>query len=265
MLPGLTWLAEYPKAFMKIAVLPATLLDQFAIGLTGQSPLAPAPLRWRVHGTPDLASFLEVGEQCANDIATALRNAGKPLDRFSGILDFGCGCGRVLTHLRKHAPQARFYGTDIDADAIEWCAANLNCAGFTVNRAEPPLEFSAGQFDLVYAISIFTHLDQAAQFLWLEELQRVTKPGGIVLLTLHGRHCWQSLPPATVAKIELDGIAVIDEPFMKLFSPLYHTNAYHARDYVEQQFGKYFHVLDYLPRGLNHHQDIVLLEKPDAM
>jgi SAM-dependent methyltransferase len=258
----LGWLGSYPETVLKVAAAQASFLDQMTIQLTGQGPVAPAPLRWRVHGTPELPSYLEVGEQCAKDIESILRNAGRPLEGFGDVLDFGCGCGRVLTHLRKRAPQARFYGTDIDREAVQWCAANLNGAGFTVNRTEPPLEFAGDQFDLLYATSVFTHLDEGAQFRWLEELRRITRPGGIVLLTLHGRYCWQSLPPEMIAKIERDGIAKFEVQFMKLWSPHYYTNTYHSRDYVETQFGRYFHVLDYLSQALNKHQDAVLLEKP---
>jgi len=43
----------------------------------------------------------------------------------------------------------------------------------------PPMSYEDNMFDFVYSISIFTHLPEDMQFAWLQELQRITKPGGI--------------------------------------------------------------------------------------
>ncbi|HZT33580.1 MAG TPA: class I SAM-dependent methyltransferase [Bryobacteraceae bacterium] len=254
-------LAEWYQALAKTMLLPGALLDQFAIGLTGRAPLPPAPLRWRVHGTPDLASFLEVGDRCAQDIAKALRQVGRDFAEFRRILDFGCGCGRVLMPVRRLAPAAQCQGTDLDGEAIAWCAANLPGCEFTVNGPEPPLPFDAGRFDLVYAISVFTHLDEASQFRWLAELQRLTQPGGILLVTVHGSACWNGWPRDQSEAVRRKGILLVQEPVMEVFAPYCAQNTYHTREYVIEQYSRYFRVLDYLPAAMNRHQDVVLLER----
>src|SRR5436189_220758 len=59
-------------------------------------PVPPARLIMRVAGTPDVTWFLESGRLAAESIHDALERAETPLDTVASILDFGCGCGRVI-------------------------------------------------------------------------------------------------------------------------------------------------------------------------
>ena len=69
---------------------------------------------------------------------------------------------------------------------IAWCQANISYAQFTVGPHDPPLPYPDHHFDLVINHSVFTHLDERYQDLWLTELQRITSPGAILLLTGEG-------------------------------------------------------------------------------
>ena len=120
------------------------------------------------------------------------RRRADRLEASSTILDFGCGCGRVISSLSK-LTGAQLFGTDIDAEAIEWCNRSLPSVGkFSVNDKLPPFPFDDNAFDLVYSISIFTHLPEDMQFAWLGELNRVLKPSGYAILTTHGSSLFPS-------------------------------------------------------------------------
>ena len=82
-------------------------------------------------------------------------------------------------------------GTDIDARAIEWASENLPFARFDVNEGVPPTRYRVGEFDLVVNHSVFTHLDEHYQDLWLAELQRITAPDGLLVLSIHGEHAFK--------------------------------------------------------------------------
>jgi SAM-dependent methyltransferase len=238
------------------------LWDRRNIKKSGFDRLPPASLRYRVHGSPDLGSFLDVGKKCVQDIKASLSRIGKNLDLFQNILDFGCGCGRTLLWLGKHSRSFRIYGTDIDAEAISWCDKNLGFGKFSLNTALPPLDFSSGMFDLILAISVFTHLDEDHQFLWLRELERVIGKKGILVLTVHGHHCWKELRSEDIKEVRGHGFLFLKSNFWKGLFPEWYQTAYHTREYVLENYGKYFEVLDYIPRGLNNHQDLVILQKP---
>ena len=103
------------------------------------------------------------------------------------ILDWGCGPGRLIRHLPDLLKEARsFTGTDYNPETIHWCQNNLNGIRFTKNELMPPLPFEDESYDLVYGISIFTHLSKTAHDAWLVELHRVLRRGGVLFLTLHG-------------------------------------------------------------------------------
>ena len=114
----------------------------------------------------------------------------------------------------------------------------------------------------MYAISVFTHLDEDYQFRWLDELKRVTRPKGVVLLTVHGRHVWKDLHEADVVEVEKRGFKFLAANTMRGIFPEWYQNAYHKKEYVFDRYSKYFNILDYIPRGMGNLQDVVVLQKP---
>jgi SAM-dependent methyltransferase len=57
---------------------------------------------------------------------------------------------------------------------------------FGVSPQDPPLAFADGDFDLVVAISIWSHYGEAAAVRWLDEMHRIVRPGGYFIFSTHG-------------------------------------------------------------------------------
>jgi len=215
-------------------------------------PIPPASLRARVHTLPDAKSFLEVGRRCVSDLESALAQTdNRPLESFTSVLDFGCGCGRTLRWLDGLTANAQLAGTDIDGECVTWCLANIPFAHFTRNELLPPLEFTNEKFDLVYALSVFTHLTESAQDAWLAELKRVTSPGAVLLLSIHGPHTWPSLPARYRRQVEQEGFLWVDAT----------ENAYHSAAYVRERWSAQFDVQDVIPRAVVGYQDLVVARR----
>jgi SAM-dependent methyltransferase len=103
------------------------------------------------------------------------------------ILDWGCGPARLLRHLPAlFENKAQFFGVDYNDNTIKWCQKSIKDVTFFKNDLNPPLTFEPDFFDVIYGISVFTHLSQQNHFLWFSELNRVLKQGGILLFTTHG-------------------------------------------------------------------------------
>ena len=218
-----------------------------------------------------LASYREGGRRTVIDFDRALTSVGREMRDYRRMLDFGCGPGRTLGWLGRVAADVELHGTDIDPDAIEWARRELPFADFAVAPHEPPIPYPDAHFDLVLNHSVFTHLDEARQDQWLAELRRVTEPGGVVLLTLHGPAVWS----ANATQLEMSGLdadhyrrrfasdgILFFEDDMNLGSshPDFYRTTFHAPWYVFEHWAAYFAIEAYLPHASGP-QDMVVLRR----
>jgi SAM-dependent methyltransferase len=105
------------------------------------------------------------------------------------VLDFGCGAGRVLHAFLPEAASGEFWGCDLHRPTIALLDQHLSLPlRFYVND-RIPTRHPDGYFDLVYAISVFTHITHEWSA-WLLELHRILKPGGLLLATFCGPGFW---------------------------------------------------------------------------
>ncbi len=231
-------------------------------------PLPPIPLRYRVHGSVKPEGFLRVGRCCAQDVEKILEENGHSFSTIEKVLDFGCGCGRVLRFLSKDGSHAeRLYGTDIDPQAIRWCKKHLPLANWDVNKALPPTRYESDTFDFIFAISVFTHLDEQYQNAWLQELRRILKPKGLLLATVHGEQFSDKVRKEHAEILSKAGFLneVGRTGALKLDGlPDYYQTTFHSRSYVERVWGELFEVASYKEKGMNGHQDAVLLRRRTA-
>jgi len=168
-------------------------------------PLPPPLLMLQVVGHADPQAFHRNGLQCASLVRDLAAEAGVPLATNSRVLDFGCGCGRVLRHL----PEVQIVGFDYNPRLVKWVETNLPFAEARTNGLMPPLNATDGEFDLVYAFSVFTHLDQPAQHAWIRELGRVLKPSGLLVFTTKGdRHATEQLDPEGMGRYRAGEVVV---------------------------------------------------------
>ncbi len=221
-------------------------------------PIPPPRLIYEVVNHYDIEAFLVGGQERAETIHNALRSSGFEPESCRRALDFGCGCGRVIRHLKDRIA-ADWYGSDLNPRLANWCRDNLRFATFSTNGLEPPLAFDDGRFDLVYAISVLTHLDERLQDLWLAELRRILAPGGALLVTTHGDPWLDGLDPEEARAYTAGSIVVRSSqaPGSNLCET-YHPPAYFRR-ITEPLFAQVHH----LPQGNSTHraQDIWVLRK----
>lgn len=229
-------------------------------------------LVWRVTAQLNREAFLESGRRSVRDIEAVLAVIGKRLPSYPRILDFGCGCARVLLWLKQLAATCSLHAVDIDELAIRWGQEHLPYVSFQVNKPLPPLDYPDGFFDLVYSVSVFTHIDETYQDQWLAELSRITKPGGTLVLSVHGELPFRKFegaahdehdPSPLRRTLDREGFLFVEDDMWlgSAFPDFYHTS-FHRPWYVFDRWSRYFTIKAYVPEGCDDFQDFVLLERP---
>ncbi len=130
----------------------------------------------------------------------------------SRVLDFGCGNGRLLEILKDK--DVDYYGVDISENLIAIARDRYPqfAAHIAKNSAEPKLNFPDNFFDVVISIAVFHHSPSAHYRLALaEELYRVTKPGGKIIVTVwnlwqkrYRKHIWKNAFEKIIGRSDLD-------------------------------------------------------------
>lgn len=221
-------------------------------------PVPPPRLLVAVAGTPKVEWFLESGRRGADSIAEAAERNGRPVTSLGSLLDFGCGCGRVIRHWQDLELAA--HGSDYNEKLVEWCRAHLPFGTFTTNALVPPLPYENDSFDLVYALSVFTHLPEELQLPWMDDLRRVLAPGGLLLVTTHGDAYVSELTESEKRRFRRGELVVRRDDMAG-------TNlcaSFHPEEYVRGTLARGLDLLELIPRGArgNPHQDLVVLRSP---
>jgi SAM-dependent methyltransferase len=203
-------------------------------------PIPPPLLRMTTCDNPDPDAFVEGGRSVARTLSDRAAEQGREPESLTAMLDFGCGCGRVARHWAGlRGPQV--HGCDYNEQLVRWCQDNLPFVHCARNGLEPPLPYEDGRFDLVYSISVFTHLSVPLQAAWMAELRRVLAPDGLLLVTMHGdRYAERFLLPRELHRYRAG------EPVV-LFGELSGDRcaAFHPHDYVAGRLLDGFTLLSY--------------------
>jgi SAM-dependent methyltransferase len=241
----------------------------FCFDPKSEGPIPDEVRRYRVVGNHDPTAFLQSGFTDFRRLdAAAEALSGTGFAGHARILDWGCGCGRLARYAAQ-LPGVALSGCDIDAGNVAWCSTNLN-GSFTATKLHPPLPYADSSFDLIYGLSVFTHLREPLQTEWLAELNRVSAPGALLLMTIHGQ---TALDYAGVALAryqefgrvireqgvhqsgtngQLDGYAEHEGEYV---------NVFHDLDYVRAHWGELFEILDILPGYVFTHDLVVMRQR----
>ncbi|MBX9594761.1 MAG: class I SAM-dependent methyltransferase [Roseomonas sp.] len=254
-----------------IDYLETTIPPAFGPPVSVPGEALPLPAAADRYGYPaDDATYLSMGRLDADMFKAQIARHATRRDGLA-VLDFGCSVGRVLRHFE---PERRdlgwtLHGVDVQATCIEWLRLHFpqDYQVFT-GTVLPHLPLPDNSLDVIYGISVFTHVKYLWDA-WLLELKRVLKPGGLLLQTIHTENAWafyrrhkdvpgimQHLPPAILEHEAMPhdwihrGDIGISQAFWKA-------------EVARRFWGRYLEVIDVLPpQHQDSFQDLMVCRKP---
>lgn len=236
---------------------------------TRRGTLAATAQRERVAATTDPEIFDTMGYSAFRMLEQVLRRYfGRGYGDCARILDWGCGCGRIARFFTEHYPD-KLTGIDIDPDNVGWCAANLSGGAFQVCGLNPPTMLPNESYDLIYGISVFTHLGPEDQFAWLAELARLARPDAAILVSVHGTvaFCRADSDLHRFLSFQRDGFfnysrcPDLDDVLPEMVTSGYYKNVFHTARYVHENWSDSFEILAILEATMGAHQDLVVMRR----
>jgi len=140
------------------------------------------------------------GKEQVSKMLEIVEESGFDLSKKMNMLDFGCGAGRMIRWLKPFADKCEIWGTDISSEHINWANQYLRPPfNFATTTTNPHLPFEDRYFDVIFAGSVFTHIDDLAEA-WLLEMRRILKPEGRLYFTIQDEHSIKLLNTIPVYK-----------------------------------------------------------------
>jgi SAM-dependent methyltransferase len=126
------------------------------------------------------------------------------------ILEFASGYGRVTRHLPNILPEATCTACDIHDAAVRF----VSRFGIeAVQSCEMPEEFDLGRtFDVVFALSFFSHAAPPIWARWLRRLIEHTAKGGLTIFTTHGERSRSQVVPGSTPGSEFVFLPHSEQP-----------------------------------------------------
>jgi SAM-dependent methyltransferase len=222
----------------------------------------------RVQAHDDAKSVTFTGYTAFKNLEAIMARYGKHPNADIAVLDWGCGHGRITRHFIQNWRNARIYGIDIDAENVAWCKDNLIGGQFLVGPLWPPVDLPESSFDVIFGVSVMTHLTVDAQSAWLRELSRLLKPDGLALLTFAGpgavgfssiwrsRSWWDAWLQSGFDDKQYD--TALEG---KISDETYYRNSYQTSAHVRQTYSRYLTV-EAIELEIFGYQDLVVLRRP---
>ena len=206
-----------------------------------------------------LRDYLADGWRTLSELMQLMEAVDRPLLRVGTVLEFASGHGRFTRHLVKALGAERVTVSDVVPDAMDFAQQVLGVTAL-VSTAEPEALRWPQRYDLVFVLSLFSHLPRTTWAAWLNKLWEAVGPGGLLVFTTHGTEA------ARRAGVTLD-----EQGYF--FAPSSESNAIAAQEYgttftderfVRAQLGELDEagsVAAFAPVSFWHHQDAWVLRK----
>lgn len=232
-----------------------------------------------------ISHYFNSGMNCYLPLVTCAKSAAIQFTRSVRVLDFGCGVGRQLLHFTRHLPYPQYFACDVNSDCVAFIRRAYPTVDAYTNGFSPPLKYPSEFFDMIYSVSVFSHLAPWDHDAWLRELARVLTRGGYAFVTIEGSTALRIMGDQIwgVSDVQLEQAlatqGVLYRPYSDLGAEKAHEariragskyigilggygNTVMSRTYVAENWAVHsLQVVDVIEGVVDNRQDIVVLKR----
>ena len=127
--------------------------------------------------------YLADGWRTMSETLQLLESIDRPLMKMSSVLEFANGFGRFTRHL-AHALPGKVSCSDVLPGSVDFAREQFGVHAFESSFQPEDIQFPQ-RYELVFVLSLFTHLPVLVWQRWLSALGRAVAPGGLLVFSVH--------------------------------------------------------------------------------
>ena len=209
-----------------------------------------------------IRDYLADGWRTMAELVLLLEQVNYPLLKAQSLLEFASGHGRFTRHLVKAMGPQRVVVSDVVEDAVVFAREAFKVQGF-VSASQPEEVAWSHQHDVVFVLSLFSHLPRATWTRWLQRIYAMVAPGGVLVFTTHGAEAVRKQGVA----LDSDGYFFTASSESNAIDGQEYGTAFTSQAYVRARIAGHLpgaRLLQFAPQHFWHHQDAFVVEKPGA-
>ncbi len=130
-----------------------------------------------------IRDYLADGWRTMSELMLLLERLDRPLLKMGSVLEFAAGFGRFTRHLARAMP-GRVTCTDVQPGSVEFLREQFRVGAFYSSIDPTTVAFPA-RYDLIFVLSMFTHLPVRRWIGWLKCLHHALNPNGLLIFSVH--------------------------------------------------------------------------------
>jgi SAM-dependent methyltransferase len=127
--------------------------------------------------------YLADGWRTLSELLLVMEAVDRPLSKARSMLEFAAGFGRFTRHLARVLP-GRLTVADLQPGSVEFLRQQFGVQGFA-SKTDPAALEIPGRYEIVFVLSMFTHLPPRMWAPWMRTLFSAVEPGGHLVFTVH--------------------------------------------------------------------------------
>lgn len=164
-----------------------------------------------------LRDYFADGWRTLSELMLLLEAVDQPLLKTPQVLEFASGHGRFTRHLVKALGAGRVTVSDVVPSAVGFSRQVFGVEGFLSASVPEDVQWPR-RYDLVFVLSLFSHLPRSTWSRWLQVLRSAVAPGGLLVFSTHG-----------IKAARFDSVQLDDDGFF--FAPSSESSAIDVQEY----------------------------------